>query len=481
MMGENDEEMDATVLVSSKYRELIGTQDLSCKWLCNLPDEILLRVLDFLSTRDAVRMSVLSKRWKHLSKSIPSLIFDEEDFFEKSRFLNFVEGALSFRDLSPLKAFSLSCYVDNDESRINTWVDAAIRRKVQELHLCLLVEIHSPVKYTLPCCIFRCETLVKFHLEMLHNFRVPSLVCLPNLKVLTLEYVGFGDDNSFEKLLACPSLEELSLKNCRGRQIKVLNIGAPNLLKLTIVQYDFFPGLNRDCQVRIHGARIKSLHYSGHYGGGDHTISCPSSLVEAVITVFYPAEEIPDQCADRVFKLLKDLSNVEHLTLFYEGLQDMNERQDLFDSFPVFRSLTQLKLDIRPTYLDCRALQVMLSQSPCLRSLVFAAGLIEDSGIDGWTLDPVPQCFLSSLKEIRICNFIADDHELLAVRVLLRTAEVLEKLFIHCSRGYRKYFQGNLRKHLMKLPRASDRCAILLDFREECSACSGEFDLFGLL
>lgn len=105
MMGENDEEVDATVLVSSKHRELIGSQVLSCKQLCDLPDEILLRVLDCLSTRAAVRTSVLSKRWRHLSKSIPSLDFDDENFFEKSQFLNFVEGALSFRDLSPLKVF----------------------------------------------------------------------------------------------------------------------------------------------------------------------------------------------------------------------------------------------------------------------------------------------------------------------------------------------------------------------------------------
>ncbi|KAF8029607.1 hypothetical protein BT93_E2128 [Corymbia citriodora subsp. variegata] len=449
MMGENDEEMDATVLVSSKSRELIGTKDLSCKRLCDLPDEILLWVLDCLSTRSALRMSMLSKRWKQLSKSIPSLVFDEEDFFERTQFLNFVEGALSFRDLSPLKVFSLSCYVDDKESQVNTWVNGAMRRKVQELRLCLVVEIDRPVEYTLPCSIFRCETLVEFHLEMFYDIRVPSVVCLPNLKVLTLDHVGFVNDISFEKLLSCPSLEEVSLKSCRH------------------------------CQLRIHGARIKSLQYHGPYGGGDHTISCPSSLVEAVIVVFYPAEENPDQCGDRVFKLLKGLSNVERLTLFYEGLWDMNEREDLLDSFPVFRSLTQLKFDISPVYLDCRALQVMLSQSPCLRSLVFAEGLIEDSELDGWMLDPVPECFLSSLKEIRICNFNAFEFELSAVRVLLATALVLEKLFIHCSRYYKKKFRGNLMKHLMKLPQASDQCAISLEFREKCSACSREFDLLG--
>lgn len=73
--------------------------------------------------------------------------------------------------------------------------------------------------------------------------------------------------------------------------------------------------------------------------------------------------------------------------------------------------------------------------------------------MDGWTLDPVPECFLSSLKEVRICDFKAKDFELSAVRVLLGTAEVLEKFSIHCSRHYRENFQGSLMKHVMKLPR----------------------------
>ncbi|XP_048130291.1 F-box/FBD/LRR-repeat protein At2g26030-like [Rhodamnia argentea] len=470
MIGENGEETDATVLVSREFEELIGTQDLSCKRLCDLPDAILLHVLDFLPTRAALQTNVLSKRWRHLSRSISNLVFGEESIFENSRFFKFVEGALAFRDLSPLKVFSLSFYVAvEDQSRVNTWIDSAIRRKVQELRLRLRVQTHPPLEYTLPCCIFRCETMVEFHIGCLHNFRVPSLVCLPNLKVLTLDDVGFGD--SLEKLLSLPSLEEVSLKACRFHEIKVLNIGAPNLLKFFMT--DFPKDFSRRGQVRIHGARIKSLHYFGPYDR-NLNISCPSSLVEAVIVAFQ-AQEQPDQYANHVFKLLKELSNIEHLTLYLDRLQVMDERKDLLDSCPVFLSLTQLKWYISPMYLGLSVLQIMLSQCPCLRSLVFVfyEGLIKNSRMDSWTLDPVPRCFLSSLKEIRICYFTAVDTELLAVRVFLGAAEVLEKLFIHCSRGYMKKFRG-LMKRLMKLPRASNQCSISVDFREKCSACSSK-------
>ncbi|KAF3779708.1 putative FBD-associated F-box protein [Nymphaea thermarum] len=45
-----------------------------------LPDEILLHMLCFLPIKDAVRTSILSKRWMYLWMGIPSLVFDEKDF-----------------------------------------------------------------------------------------------------------------------------------------------------------------------------------------------------------------------------------------------------------------------------------------------------------------------------------------------------------------------------------------------------------------
>lgn len=80
---------------------------------------------------------------------------------------------------------------------------------------------------------------------------------------------------------------------------------------------------------------------------------------------------------------------------------------------------------------------------------------------DDWILDPRPPCLTSSLKEIMIRSFQGTDLELLAVRILLRTAAVLEKLLIHCSRRCSRTFQGNLTEHLNELPRASNQCTIL--------------------
>jgi hypothetical protein len=60
------------------------------KCLGNLPDEILRLILSFLPTTDAVRTSILSRRWEYLWVSISSLDFVKE-LANRSLLMNFVE------------------------------------------------------------------------------------------------------------------------------------------------------------------------------------------------------------------------------------------------------------------------------------------------------------------------------------------------------------------------------------------------------
>lgn len=52
----------------------------------DLPDGILLYILSSLNTKHAIRTCVLSKRWKHLSKRIPSLILHSSRFSTVKQF-----------------------------------------------------------------------------------------------------------------------------------------------------------------------------------------------------------------------------------------------------------------------------------------------------------------------------------------------------------------------------------------------------------
>ncbi|KAF8031672.1 hypothetical protein BT93_D0783 [Corymbia citriodora subsp. variegata] len=423
----------------------------SCKQICDLPRAIILCILAFLPIEDAVRTSVLLRWWEYLWTSIPSIVFNEDHYCGNMPFGNFLERVLLLCDLSSIKAFSLTCmvdkevYYDGNESRVNSWITAAIRRNVEELCLHLTVDCRDTV-YMLPHCMFRCETLRELHLEMNHDLKLPSSVCLTNLKVLCLTEVWFEDDNSVEKLLLCPSLEKLSVDCCIW-DLEVLQISAPNLLYLTIVE-EVLLSSYQNSQVRIHGASVKSFDYFGLFLY-DYIVLTSSSLVEASIQVWQ--EQISIQGTYRLYKFLKALSNVKQL-LFYI-------REEILKSFPIFHNLTKLELNDIHKHLEPRALLLLLGRCPILNSY----GVVVASKNDDWISDTLPPCFTSSLKEIVICCFQGSNSELLALRIFLRTAAVLEKLLIYCLNGHLWCYQGNMMEHLNELPRASNQCIILLE------------------
>ena len=79
----------------------------SRKEIDNLPDPILQHILSYLSTKNAIRTSILSKRWKYLWTSIPKLDFDEGALDRRLMFMKFVERVLALHDPSNIKNFSL--------------------------------------------------------------------------------------------------------------------------------------------------------------------------------------------------------------------------------------------------------------------------------------------------------------------------------------------------------------------------------------
>jgi len=70
--------------------------------LSDLPDCILIYILSFLNTIDAVRTCILSKRWNHIWKHIPILTLHYSDFSTLKCFHEFVSRVLSLRDSSVL-------------------------------------------------------------------------------------------------------------------------------------------------------------------------------------------------------------------------------------------------------------------------------------------------------------------------------------------------------------------------------------------
>ncbi|XP_073367557.1 F-box/LRR-repeat protein 13-like [Aegilops tauschii subsp. strangulata] len=64
----------------------------------DLPEPVLELLMSFLPARDAVRSSVLARRWRTLWKSVPALRFHPSQFGSVQAFNNFVNKLLEHRD-----------------------------------------------------------------------------------------------------------------------------------------------------------------------------------------------------------------------------------------------------------------------------------------------------------------------------------------------------------------------------------------------
>ncbi|PNY11417.1 F-box family protein [Trifolium pratense] len=84
------------MMKTSMHRESEQEVDI----ISTLPDSIVTHIMEFLVTKEAVHTSILSKRWKHLWKSLAILIINSNQFDKAEFFKKFVLKVLQHRDYS---------------------------------------------------------------------------------------------------------------------------------------------------------------------------------------------------------------------------------------------------------------------------------------------------------------------------------------------------------------------------------------------
>ncbi|XP_075664534.1 F-box protein At4g22280-like [Castanea sativa] len=452
------------------------------KRIDDLPDPIIQHILSYLSTEEAVRTSILSKRWKYLWTSIPKLDFDEVDLDRRMMFMKFVERVLALHDPSDIKKFSLSCNVQYDTSHISAWICSVVMHKVQELYLYLR---NFQELLALPPCLFTCESLEILTLHMFHSLKLPSSISFSSLKFLALETVIFSDDHSTQQLFTgCPILEDLSIIDCIWKNVKAVCFSSPMLQRFFITDKYLLDDENDDkddlnaeadnqndfngCQVVIFGTSLKSFSFDGQLIN-DYCFYNPSSIVDASIQFFKRDAEYDFLDAHRVFKLLSGLGNVEKLTLNVHALEVLSYAKELFAHLPVFYKLTRLDFESAfPIEFDREALLTIIQNSPCLNYLSFGTQVCLPTycGNHDSIMNPVPSCFVTNLETIEIFGFHGDEKEMHAVKILLGSASVLERIVIICDEFYFE-FHGDLKKkqkeifeQILLFPRGSRSCTV---------------------
>ncbi|KAL4590514.1 hypothetical protein LXL04_003446 [Taraxacum kok-saghyz] len=409
-------------------------------YISNLHDCILHHILSFMPTKEVVKTSALSKRWKNLWASVPNIDFDDELLSIRedngrarphvTSFVKFVERVLRLRDASNMKKFRLSCGVFRDGFQIYAWIFHAVMHNVEELDICLL-EVDPSV---IPRCVFDSTSLVSLKIE-LNVVQLPSHIHLPCLKSLHLSYLQFLSDDYTDNLFSgCPVLEKLILSDCMVIHLNNIVISIPSLKSLTIDDYSDFEADDDStgCKLKIDAPNLTYFEYIGHMSSeillNDNA---SSSLVKACIHIPLPKER-QTEVACRALDLLTRLQNVVSLSLSIDTMESLICTDNMALHFPVFANLTDLVLTKEMDNYTFRALMDMLYFCPVLQSICLSEGFEECVDFREndriWFL--VPSCVSNCLKTVNFRNFCGIDCEVFFLKRVLKYGHVLERMNI---------------------------------------------------
>ncbi|PON68679.1 LRR domain containing protein [Trema orientale] len=199
--------------------------------ISKLPDPLIHHILSFVPTIDVVRMSILSRRWRHIWYSVPTLDFCDIDQIDRfcfhhqphKAFYKFVDKCLKHRWRSMryiadsvITRIKLHTEYYRDSAVLDNWLNFVVRGNVEELDLCIRPEdFDNFVYYCLPESVLNARSLTVLKLDNL-TFDGSCSVSLPSLISLTLTDLELHDEALHNLLLGCPALENFLLRECSG-------------------------------------------------------------------------------------------------------------------------------------------------------------------------------------------------------------------------------------------------------------------------
>ncbi|CAL0332096.1 unnamed protein product [Lupinus luteus] len=395
--------------------------------ISDLHDCIVQEIISVIPIKEAVRTSVLSKKWEHLWKNISKLDLEEEAHENREQFKDFIEKILMVFNTSGIRKFSLSFEVGEDVAEVNKWLSRVINPNIEEVTL----DLGKPDQQLFfHEHLFISRTLTKLKLSMEHVIEFPSSIHFRSLKILSMTDVIFPDTSSTQIFFStsCPSLEELTLVNCNWENVReVIIISCPLLQKLVIEEWgdhdededededDENDDPARGCRIVINGSNITTFSYGGELRN-DYSLShSTSSVTDVSITVYRGGNNW--EAGYFVFNLLTALANiVEKLKITDYAFQGV--------------------------YLpkDCE-------------NYIF----------------PLPCCFGTYLKTIKIYYFYGNEAELNAIKFLLQEASVLETLYVYIDEEHDydsptgEDTLEEIYEQIMQYPRASKDCELELE------------------
>ncbi|CAI9274881.1 unnamed protein product [Lactuca saligna] len=327
--------------------------------LSSLPNELIHKILSFISIREAIGVSVLSSRWRSIWTSSPYICF-----LNVPDFSNFVYDEMSRRNNQiHLSAFKLFSWKRLRYSFFNNILDYALSLNIQILTVTCNLESHVGS----PLSLFGSPP--PNHLDLLgFHYHSPSYSATPALTTLHLDRITLSDsDKHIDLFSKCTNLKSLTLTRlimigtnvfniCNVRLsnltfeyicLKGVNVVAPQLKNLTIIYCNMK-------FLKIYTPGLTSLVMKGD-DPLDISTQAFHSLEKVNLSIFHPL--LRD--AHKIVRLLKQLHNVKLLILNWRLLEVLSSSMGLNShqpsQFSGFKILKFTPSYPRKVYLEAQA------------------------------------------------------------------------------------------------------------------------------
>ncbi|XP_062014046.1 putative F-box/FBD/LRR-repeat protein At1g78760 [Rosa rugosa] len=241
--------------------------------ISELPKALVCHILSFIPTIEAVRTTVLSKRWNDMWTSVTSLDFDDD------------------RESSPV--------------------------------------LYDYKEFAIPRSVFKCKTLRALRLELRCNTipsDFPPSGCFPNLKFLHVTF-EYPDSNLPEMLFSrCPAVEDMIIDGVANDIKYVFDVSAPKLKSLRICLVGTSYELDEN-DVHINTPNLEKLVLE-RVSLSDYNLENSKSLVSASISFNAISASEYVSFSTCAIALLAGISNVKYLFLstHYFEIKGVNER-----------------------------------------------------------------------------------------------------------------------------------------------------------
>ncbi|CAA7013749.1 unnamed protein product [Microthlaspi erraticum] len=435
----------------------------------SLPDSLISQILLWLPTKDSVKTSVLSSRWRNLWLDVPGLELDLT-FLTPSSSKSAAINNLLDRFMEPrLQKLKIKYDDSNNVSRFGSskLIATVINRGVEHLD----VESFSILpRDFMPLDIYKSKTLVSLKLAYVGMSSPGYVVSLPCLKIMQLENIKCRkrDPLIIENLISgCPVLEDLNLCWDGGyNQLPVLRVRSQSLKRFCVRSSPLSISRSKEYAVEIDAPRLEYINFRDK-----NTRIVVAKNMSSLFMIDIDAKfNVEKMKKGTISDFLDRVSGVRHMIISQPTLEVLLPyfKHGLASKF---RNLSRLEATFCNVLLQ--RFPDFLESFPKLKHLTLYLVYMKELEPENLELTNVPTCLLSTLECVEIKEVITRNNQrtvlkqwhkktiwMEAVRYILENSLLLKKLILCFSPKTIKV--SKMSKSLATFTKRSPKCEVFI-------------------